>query len=233
MPVFPHSIFRGVALALAVAAVHAAPAAGDARWISLFDGKTLRGWKQLDGQAKFEVRDGTIVGIVTPGVPQDSFLVTEAEFGDLILECEFRCDAGLNSGVQFRSRPPNETVKRVHGYQYEIDPTPRALTAGVYEEGGKLRRGWLAPAANHGEPQQAWVKKHGDVLKPGWNSLRVEARGSQVRTWLNGQLMADLEDNDPVAIRRGFVGVQVHQSQDAKLFGKEVAFRNLRVQRLD
>lgn len=229
---------RALLLTCFLAFGSAAALGAEPKWISLFDGKSLKGWKPLDGRAKFEVRDGTIVGIITEGVRQNSFLVTEDDsFTDFIFEAEFRCDAGINSGVQFRSSPPDEKVKRVYGYQYEIDPTPRALTGGVQEEGGYGRRGpdnWLAPDKSSGPDLEAWQKKHGDPLKVGaWNTMRIEVRGTHIKTWLNGHLLADFDDNDDVRIRRGFFGLQVHATRDAKLFGGEVAFRNLRVQRLD
>ena len=50
---------------------------------------------------------------------------------------------------------------------------------------------------------------------------------------LNGQLLADFDDTADVAIPHGFFGLQVHATKDAKLWGREVAFRNLRVLRLD
>jgi hypothetical protein len=211
----------------------------DEKWVSLFDGKTLNGWKHLDGKAKFEVRDGTIVGIVTEGVTQNSFLVTEDDtFTDFVFECEFRCDPGLNSGVQFRSRPADEKVKRVYGTQYEIDPTARALTGGVQEEGGYGRRGpsnWLAPRDSKGELRDAWNKAHGDKFKPApaWNACRIECRGTHIKTWLNGELLADFDDAAEVRIPSGFFGLQVHATKNAELFGREVAFRNLRVMRLE
>lgn len=206
--------------------------AADEKWISLFDGKTLNGWKQLQAKARYEVRDGTIVGIVTQGETRNSFLVTEQEFGDFIFECEFKADAGINSGVQFRSKPENETVKHVHGYQYEIDPNPRALTGGLYEE---ARRGWFAPTRNNGEPAQAWAALHATKYKAGeWNTMRIEARGNHIRTWLNGHLLTDFTDKDEdIRIKRGFFGLQVHSTTTAANFGKIVAFRNLRVQKLD
>ncbi|MEY4940722.1 MAG: hypothetical protein RIQ93_2457 [Verrucomicrobiota bacterium] len=84
------------------------------------------------------------------------------------------------------------------------------------------------------EPQASWVKAHGDLLKLGaWNAARIEARGRRLRTWLNGVLMADIEDKADIAIPRGFIGMQVHATKNAALFGKEAAFRNIRVQRLD
>jgi hypothetical protein len=204
-----------------------------AEWISLFDGKTLKGWKQVQGESKYEVRDGAIVGIVTEGVPVNSFLITEQAYGDFVFECEFKADAGINSGVQFRSAEPDGVKqKRVYGYQFEIDPTPRALTGGLYEEG---RRGWFVPEKNNGEPRDAFNRKHGDHFKPGqWNTMRIEARGNHIKTTLNGHLLADYIDKDEdVRIKRGFFGLQVHSTKNPELFGKEVRFRNLRLQKLD
>ncbi len=206
---------------------------GGERWVSLFDGKTFNGWKQLQGDAKYAVRDGAIIGIVTEGVPANSFMVTEELFGDFVFECEFKADAGINSGIQFRSAPPDGAErKRVYGYQFEIDPNPRALTGGLYEEG---RRGWFQPEKNNGEPQKAWAAKHASKFKAGeWNTARIEARGNRVKTFLNGHPLADFVDNDEnVRIKRGFFGLQVHSTRNKELFGKEVAFRNLRVMRLD
>jgi hypothetical protein len=218
-----------VAAALGIAAVaHGA----EQNWTSLFDGQSFKGWKQVQGEAKYAIRDGAIIGIVTEGVPANSFMVTEELFGDFVFECEFKADAGINSGIQFRSAPGNDTVKRVHGYQFEIDPNPRALTGGLYEEG---RRGWFQPEKNNGEPQKAWAEKHASKFKAGqWNKARIEARGNRVKTYLNGELLADFVDTDEsTRIKRGFIGLQVHSTKNAALFGKEVAFRNLRIQKLD
>ena len=231
--------FHSLSFLFAAALSAGALVAAEPKWTSLFDGKTLNGWKLVQGHAKFEVRDGTLVGLVTEGETQNTFLATEDDtFTDFVFEAEFRCDAGINSGVNFRSRPADEKVKRVYGYQYEFDPTPRALTGGVQEEGGYGRRGkdnWLAPDESSGPLRDAWNKAHGDQFKPApaWNTMRIECRGKRIKTWLNGHLLADFDDNDAVAIPRGFFGLQVHATKDAKLFGKEVAFRNLRVQRLD
>ena len=98
-------------------------------WQNLFNGKDLKGWKQLNGQAKYEVKNQEIVGTTVLNQP-NSFLVTEEEYGDFILELEFKLDAEMNSGLQFRSESkPDYQNGRVHGYQMEIDPSPRAWTA--------------------------------------------------------------------------------------------------------
>ena len=70
--------------------------------VSLFDGKTLDGWTQLNGTATYEVKNGTIVGTTKDGSP-NSFLCSDKMYGDFILQFEVKCDTGLNSGVQIRS----------------------------------------------------------------------------------------------------------------------------------
>jgi hypothetical protein len=232
---------RRAACVLAATAGLALAAQGEEaeKWVSLFDGKSLKGWKIVQGHAKFEVRDGAIVGLVTEGETQNTFLATEdASFTSFVFECEFRCDAAINSGVNFRSRPADEQVKRVYGLQYEIDPTPRALTGGVQEEGGYGRRGkdnWLAPDESSGALLAEWQKAHGDQFKPApaWNTCRIEVRGKHITTWLNGHKLADFDDEAEVAIPRGFFALQVHATKNKTLFNREAAFRNLRVRKLD
>jgi hypothetical protein len=102
----------------------------------------------------------------------------------------------------------------------------------MYEEG---RRSWFVPEKNNGEPQKEFAAKHAGKFKLGeWNKVRIEARGNRITTFLNGQPMVDWVDKDEDArIKRGFFGMQVHSTRNKELFGKEVAFRNLRVQRLE
>ena len=106
-------------------------------FVPLFDGKTLDGWKQHGGKAKYAVEDGAIIGTSVPNT-SNSFLCTEKTYGNFILELEFKVDPELNSGVQIRSEV--NANDRVFGYQVEIDPSARAWSGGIYDEG---RRGWL------------------------------------------------------------------------------------------
>src|ERR1700729_3144749 len=72
-------------------------------WTSLFDGKTLNGWKRLAGTAENTVENGAIVGTGVAG-SGNSFLVKEKEFGDFVLEMDVKVDdTNSNSGVQVRS----------------------------------------------------------------------------------------------------------------------------------
>lgn len=185
-------------------------------WQSLFNGKSLSGWVQRNGKAKYSVENGTIVGRTVYGTP-NSFLCTKKNYGDFILEFEFRMDNSLNSGVQFRS----ESLKsynngRVHGYQFEMDPSPRAWTGGIYDE---ARRGWLYNMNNNPSAKTAFKKD-------AWNKARIEAIGTTLRTWVNGIACADIQDN---ATLTGFIALQVHAIGNKADEGKKVEWRNIRI----
>ena len=80
-----------------------ASSASAADWVNLFDGKTLDGWIQKNGTAKYKVVDGTIHGTTNEGSP-NSFLCSAKEYGNFELEFEVKVHDSLNSGVQIRSK---------------------------------------------------------------------------------------------------------------------------------
>jgi hypothetical protein len=123
--------------------------------------------------------------------------------------------------VQFRSHSrPDYKNGQVHGYQAEIDPSPRAWTAGIYEEG---RRGWLQDLTAN-EPARAAFKQGA------WNAVRIRAVGDSIRTWLNGVPAADLRDAGEIA---GFLAFQVHGvGNDAEKIGTQVQWRQISVEEL-
>lgn len=188
-------------------------------WKPLFDGRTLEGFVVRGGAATFRVEDGSIVGTTAPDTP-NTFLCTEREYGDFVLEFEVLVHPELNSGVQIRSQSrPDHQDGRVHGYQVEIDPTPRGYSGGIYDEG---RRGWLAKPT---EEQAA-----ASPFRPGeWNHYRVEASGNRIRTWINSVPMADLIDDVDAS---GFIGLQVH-GVGGRTDPLEVRWRELRIAELD
>ena len=186
-------------------------------WEPLFNGKNLKGWEKKNGKAEYKVEDGAIVGISKVNTP-NTFLVTKDTYKDFILEFEFKIDDGLNSGVQFRSESKKDYQDgRVHGYQFEIDPSKRAWTGGVYDE---ARRGWLYPLTKNPFAQKAFKNNE-------WNKARIEAVGNSIRTWVNGVPCANLwDDKTP----EGFIALQVHGIGDNKaLEGKTVSWKNIRI----
>jgi hypothetical protein len=193
-----------------------AASAQEAKWQDLFNGKNLRGWTKLNGTAEYKVQDKTIIGISKVGTP-NTFLATNKMYDDFILEFDFKVDDGLNSGVQFRSNSLKEYNNgRVHGYQFEIDPSSRAWTGGIYDE---ARRGWLYPLTYNPAGQNAFKPNQ-------WNKARIEAIGNSIRTWVNGVPCADLLDD---VTKSGFIALQVHSINNKELEGKTVSWRNIRI----
>lgn len=187
------------------------------KWVNLFNGKDLSGWKQLNGKAKYEVSNKEIVGTTLHGQP-NSFLVTEQTYGDFILELDFKLDQDMNSGIQFRSESKADYRDgRVHGYQMEIDPSPRAWTGGVYDEG---RRGWLYPLEYNPAGKKAYKQRE-------WNTARIECIGNVIRVWINGVPTAHVVDD---LTTRGFIALQVHSVQKPEESGQKVRWRNIRIQ---
>lgn len=186
------------------------------KWEPLFNGKNLKGWVRLNGKADYKVTGGMIVGTARFGTA-NTFLATKKTYGDFILEFDFKIDDGFNSGVQFRSQSLKAYKDgRVHGYQFEIDPSARAWTGGVYDE---ARRGWLYPLALHAPAKKAFKKGS-------WNKARIEAAGNSIRTWVNGVPCADLwDDMNP----EGFIALQVHAVGNKSDEGKTVCWKNLRI----
>jgi hypothetical protein len=187
-------------------------------WEPLFNGKDLTGWRQVAGSAPYTVRDGAIVGTTVAGSP-NSFLATEKTYGDFIFEGEILQEVGpSNSGIQFRST--TRPAGGVHGYQVEIDPSPRAWTGGIYDE---ARRGWLYPVDLN-------PRAHAAYQFGRWNLIRIEAIGPSIRTWVNGIPVAHVIDD---LVPQGFFALQVHSVGEPSEAGRRILFRNLKIQTTD
>jgi hypothetical protein len=196
----------------------------------LFDGKTLKGWTQCNGTAKYIVEDGAIVGTTVEGSP-NSFLCTDKEYGDFVLEFETRTDPALNSGVQIRSHRyaaetavqtnnGKQTIERKHpagrvyGYQVEIATAKSGTSGGIYDE---ARRGWLDNPSSKRECAAAFKDNE-------WNHYRISAIGNRIRTWVNGAECANLVDSMD---RSGFIALQVHSFKGER--PAQVRWRNIRI----
>jgi hypothetical protein len=200
------------------------------KWVPLFDGKTLEGWVQRGGVAKYRVENEEIVGTSVPKTP-NSFLCTKRDYADFILEVEFKVNPSLNSGIQIRSQFLDEAKEveyqgkkvklpkqRVHGYQVEIDSSARSWSGGIYDEG---RRGWLFDLKDNEPARKAFKQNE-------WNKYRIECKGDSIKTWINDVPAADLKDSLSPS---GFIALQVHGVGN-KEEPLEVRWRNIRLQEL-
>lgn len=189
-------------------------------WQNLFNGKDLKGWKKVAGNADYKIEDGAIVGITVPNTP-NTFLITEKQYGDFVLELEVKIpDTTSNSGIQFRSQydaTANNGKGRVYGYQYELDPSSRKWTGGIYDEG---RRDWLYPLMLNPAAQNAFKLNE-------YNKVRVECIGNNLRTFVNGIEAGYVVDS---LDKQGIVALQVHSIGNPQMAGKKIYWKNIRIQ---
>lgn len=195
-------------------------------WRSLFDGKTLDGWRsyQRDGvQGGWAAVDGNLTR-TGPG----GDIITVDQFGDFELELEWNVSPGGNSGIFFRA---TEEADRI----YETAPEMQVLDDSAHADGGNRL---TSAGANYG----LYAAPEGIVKPAGeWNAVRIVVDGAHVEHWLNGVKIVDYQLWSPdwearVAnskfaewpgygrATRGHIGLQDH--------GDWVAYRNIRIREL-
>jgi hypothetical protein len=170
---------RTLALAAVLLLAPSPVRAADAeKFVPLFDGKTLDGWKVE--KCDVEVQDGCI--FLKGG---NGWVRTETQYGDFVLELEWK---GLNkdfwdSGVYIRA-----------GERPEKAPWPGPGQI-------NLRKDLLGAIK---EIKEAVARP--ELAKPGeWNHLRVSAIGKTVTLEMNGKTAWKLENFKKP---RGYIGLQ-------------------------
>jgi putative heme-binding domain-containing protein len=180
---------------------------------SLFDGRTLAGWR--GDPAVWSVRDGCITGsTVGHPVAANTFLVWQGgELADFELRAAVRLEGDNNSGIQYRSWLVDGQEFGVAGYQCDVHPAP-AYQGMLYEEKG------AGILCQHGQfvarDADGGVRVVGRVADPAprdlsqWHQLRIVAKGNLVWHELDGAVVAVVHDDSRKAPRQGVLALQVH-----------------------
>lgn len=183
-------------------------AGGPGQWISLFDGKTLNGWR-VEGNADWRVQDGAIVGRQGAG-NKGGDLYTNQQWKDFEVEAEFQMTSPGNSGLWFRVSPSQP------GYQVDwIDEPdwPNVYSGSLYCMG------------------KAFLVKNSDpktVRKTGWNRVRLVVKGDSITVEMNGTQV--VKTTDSTFPNEGSIGIQTHQGTGVN--GMEVRVRSIRLRPL-
>jgi hypothetical protein len=180
-------------------------------FVEMFNGKDLAGWSVKGGSSKYHWENGQVVGVNDPKSKGNSFLVTDRkDYADFIFTCEFKWDVVGNSGIQFRSFLKGS---RVCGYQFEMDPSSRGWTGGIY---GEAFGSWK---------YCLWLKAHDAARKSlkmkDWNRVTIQAKGKELKTWLNGVGCANLINDE---LKKGLFGLQIHKGRTG-----QIRWRNVRI----
>ncbi len=208
-------------VAVAVGTVRSTDAADkklEAGFVSIFDGKTLKGW---EGNLKmFRVEDGAIVaGTQKERIPNNEFLCTKKRYSNFELRLQAKLEGkGRNAGIQFRSeRIPNH--HEVIGFQADIGAMKdnELIWGALYDE--SRRRKFLVVG------DQAELKKV--VKQNGWNDFAIRCEGPRIQIKVNGYLAVDYVEKDADIADSGIIGVQIHSGEPA-----EASYRRIRIKEL-
>jgi hypothetical protein len=204
--------FLALALVFSLAAA-CARAADEPGFVSLFDGKTLKGWE--GDQMVFRFADGAIVGgTLDKPIARNEFLCTLEEYGDFELRVDFKVvGRGANAGVQFRSRRiPNH--HEVRGYQADLGD---GWWGSLYDES---RRNKILAAAD-----KEIIR--GALTRDDWNHYTIRCEGPHIQLWINGRQTVDYTEKEPGIEARGLIGLQIHGGGPS-----EAWYRNIRIKPL-
>ena len=203
---------------------------------SIFDGRSLAGWETPD-PSYWTVEDGAITGHITKEHPctVNQYLVWQGgELADFELKLKSRLngEGGINNGFQFRSRllPDHD----VCGYQMDNNlQTP--WLARLYDEFGRHTLAWRGEHAVFDAEGNRAVTKIPEAEGAAWFRLEdwheyhLTCIGSQITLWINGRLVAEVEDNDPRRRElQGILALQLHSGPPTVVQFKDIRLKELK-----
>jgi hypothetical protein len=142
-------------------------------------GWVVREWNDLAKDAtqngQWTVKDG----VLQPGQKRGTWIVSEKEYGDFILELEIKLTELGNSGVALRAPMRGDPAfdgmeLQVADLRYNTKAKDSELTGGIYRA--------IAPSKQVYRPTE-------------WNRFRIELRGSHLKATLNGEVIQDVDLN--------------------------------------
>jgi len=212
--------------------------AEEAGFKSIFDGRTLDGWKASD-MSYWSVQDGAITARSTQQHPvkDNQFLVWQlGQVDDFELKLKYRISGtpAANSGIQIRSRV--EEAGHAVGYQADIDMAGRYAGA-LYDERGRgmlATRGQKTVIGSDGKMTHAPLGDSDALLdnikKDDWNDYNIIARGSHIVLKVNGQVTAEVFDNDKSQRElSGVLALQLHSGPPMTVQFKDIHLKRLKL----
>jgi 3-keto-disaccharide hydrolase len=193
---------------------------GEKDFVTLFDGKSLTGWKLVRGHGPgYVVKDGVLVCPADGG----GNLFTEKEYSNFVFRFEFKTEPGGNNGVGIRA-------------PLEGDAAYQGMEIQILDDGHERYKGKIKSEQHHGSIYDVIPARTG-YLKPAgeWNEEEIMAQGSHIRVTLNGVIIldADLNNVREEATLKKHPGLKKKSGRIGFLgHGSLVEFRNIRIKAL-
>jgi hypothetical protein len=209
---------------LLVAAFALSARAADDGFVPLFPedgvpkGWVVTEWSDLAKPAPKGVQWSVKDGVLTPGKLRGTWLVSEKEYADFVLEFEVKLTEKGNSGVALRAPMKGDPAfdgmeLQVADLRYNTKAKDSELTGGIYRA--------IAPTKQVYKPTE-------------WNAVRIELKGDRLKATINGEVIQDIDltkfdqpvkrhngtDAPPVKDRprKGHIGFQhLSQNNDARI----------------
>lgn len=152
------------------------------KWVVLFDGKTLNGWRKASKDTLPDNAWFAKNGILTfdPSIGHGTDIITTSSFKNFELSIQFKVSEGGNSGIKYLIFP-NSSL----GCEYQIIDDERHADAKLGKNGNRKTASLydLIPA----DPEKKY-KPAGE-----WNTARIIVVGNHVEHWLNGAKVLEYE----------------------------------------
>ena len=207
-----------------------------ARFVKIFDGKTMKGW---EGDSSYwRVENGSFVGEVTAAKPlkTNTFLIWRGGLpANFEFKAQYRISPEGNSGVQYRSEELPNIRFGLKGYQADIDGAD-VYTGQNYEERGRgflAKRGEISTLKSGIKPTITGSLGNSDSLKSkikngDWNELHIIVTGNHMQHFINGVLMSDVTDEDAKNRKySGVLGLQAHVMPTMKVEYRKIFLKQL------
>ena len=199
-------------------------------WVSLFDGKTLNGWRQASKDAAPDHAWFVEKGVLTfdPAKGHGTDIVTTKTFKDFDLSLQFKVSEGGNSGIKYFIFP-NSSL----GCEYQIIDDSKHTDAALGINGNRKTGSFY-------DVMPASTKKK---YKPAgeWNTARIVAIGQHVEHWLNGAKVVEF-DRDSEDFKKAIAQSKFKTTKGfgqatttpilLQAHGDKVSFRNIKIKAL-
>ena len=200
-----------------------APAAGRDGFVSMFDGKTLKGWEATPARTAgaWTVKDGMIVGNGDKGRGYLTFAANK-NVADLEMKFSYRFPGKGNSGVNIRSIPDKTRRRDFQSYHADLGHLGIGKNVmGAWDFHTPSRRehrcfrGDRLVIAEDDKPTITPIKNAltaADIRKGDWNTVHIIAKGNNFKLFINGKLSSEFTEHLPQAkrLKNGMIQLQLH-----------------------